>query len=396
MVSCVANNMRPKSLSLSNGGQCPPYIFYYSFKKLYYLIFILFILAFFQPLVSLASADSTEVSGKVSAQPNEKNNLYKYNFYCFGTEISMNIISQNKSESDKGFSAVKEYFEELNTNLNPWTPGELYSLNKAIFTNKEHVVSDNLKYLILEGQKYNESSNTLFEPAVGKLVKLWKFDNAANINRNKPQENRIKEIVDSHPSISQISINGYIASSTNNMVQLDFGGFAKGYATDNAIKILKNIGILNATVNAGGDLKTLGTKFGAPWEIGIANPFGDGAIASIESDKDEAIFTSGNYERNFKKDGKIYHHIIDPKTGNPSIGAVSVTVIDSSGIKADAAATALMVAGKDSWHSVAKSMGIKYVMLIDNNGEVYMNPKMAARVRFNLITPPSITISKEL
>ena len=119
-------------------------------------------------------------------------------------------------------------------------------------------------------------------------------------------------------------------------------------------------------------------------------------LASLEVQGDESVFTSGDYERYYEYQGKRYHHILDPRTGYPSQGATSVTVIHDNGAEADAAATALMVAGPKDWYEVARHMGIKYVMLVDDEGVVHMNPAMAARVHFEGAQPPKVILSREL
>ena len=95
---------------------------------------------------------------------------------------------------------------------------------------------------------------------------------------------------------------------------------------------------------------------------------------------DESLFTSGDYDRNFIYEGKTYHHIIDPRTGYPAEGTRSVTVAHTDATTADAAATALFVAGPDHWHEVARRMGMRYVLLVDSEGTVHMNPAMAERL----------------
>ncbi len=122
-------------------------------------------------------------------------------------------------------------------------------------------------------------------------------------------------------------------------------------------------------------------------------------MAGLDVSGDESVFTSGDYERNFNWKGKRYHHIIDPRTGYPAVGTKSVTVIHSDAATADAAATALFVAGPDGWYNIAQKMGIKYVLLIDSNDKAHMNPAMRKRLKLDSeqyeiqLSPPLITNS---
>ncbi len=305
---------------------------------------------------------------------------YNYRLFTFGTEVTTSIYTDDKDLADAGFEAIKTRFNTLNKQLHPWTPGELHSLNVACSKLKTIKISPFLQMMIKEGQHFHTMSEGLFDPAVGSLVKLWKFDNAANIHTSIPESSEIEKIQINRPSITQVKIKNDTATCINDLVRLDFGGFAKGYATEEAIGILEKMGMHDAIVNAGGDLTAIGSKGDTPWNIGIRNPFADGAIASIKTSVKTNIFTSGNYERFFEKDGKTFHHIIDPKTGYPSTETASVTVIHESGMLADAAATAIMIAGSNRWKEIAQKMGINKVMLVTSDKKIFITTQMDSLV----------------
>ncbi len=130
----------------------------------------------------------------------------------------------------------------------------------------------------------------------------------------------------------------------------------------------------------GGDLRAMGRRNGRAWRIGIRHPRRPGVIAGIDIDGDESVFTSGDYERFFEYQGVRYHHILDPETGYPAIGTVSLTVIASNGALADASATALFVAGPGEWPELAQALGIELVMLVAGDGHLEMTAAMARRV----------------
>jgi thiamine biosynthesis lipoprotein len=180
----------------------------------------------------------------------------------------------------------------------------------------------------------------------------------------------------------------------NQAVQLDFGGIGKGMAVDLAIEHLRELGISNAIVNMGGDLRAIGSKGGTPWKIGIRHPRNKGVIASLETSGDESVFTSGDYERYFEYEGKRYHHILDPRTGYPAEGVTSVTVIHKEGVVADAAATALFIAGPEHWLEIARSMGVRDVMLIDSAGRIHLTPSMQQRIQFEQPATGEILVSE--
>jgi thiamine biosynthesis lipoprotein len=198
------------------------------------------------------------------------------------------------------------------------------------------------------------------------------------------------------PSVDDLWFEEGKLYSKNPHVALDFGAFAKGYGVDRAIERLRSFGIENAIINAGGDLRVIGSKSGKPWRVGVRHPQGkDSILATIEAMGDESIYTSGNYERYNEYQGVRYTHILDPRTAMPVKGVTSVTVIDQDGGLADAAATAIVVAGVKDWHRIARQLGIKYVMLVDDAGVIYMNPAMQQRVIFES-EPEQLQISDPL
>jgi thiamine biosynthesis lipoprotein len=142
------------------------------------------------------------------------------------------------------------------------------------------------------------------------------------------------------------------------------------------------MGITSAIVNAGGDLRAMGRHGDRPWNVAVRKP-GGGIIGAVQVRDDEALFTSGNYER-FRQDQlKRYPHILDPRTGWPVKDVASVTVIASEGIVADAAATALVVAGLDGWSAVAGALNLDQVLVVDESGMVYLTPEMEQRIQFS-------------
>jgi thiamine biosynthesis lipoprotein len=144
--------------------------------------------------------------------------------------------------------------------------------------------------------------------------------------------------------------------------------------------MLKQHGIKNAVINAGGDLKVIGRHGDRRWHIGIRDPRSHEAIAAVDLQPGEAIFTSGSYERFYELNGKRYHHIIDPRTGYPAEHVASSTVIETDAAEADAAATALLIAGMNGWQKLAADMGLKQVILIDWQGKISMTPEMKNRL----------------
>lgn len=310
-----------------------------------------------------------------SRQPEE----YQRDFYAMGTLVSVQLYDVPEARATSAMDEIEAEFQEMHHDWHAWEDGPLVHLNKAIAHGETFTLPDVLAPLIPPAIELAERSDNLFNPAMGQLFHLWGFQ--GNARDTLPDQADIDAILKQHPRMSDLVLDGKQISSRNPAVQIDLGGFAKGWAVDLVIEQLKQQGIANAIVNAGGDLRAIGSHGERPWHIGIRNPAQAGAIAALDIQTDEAVFTSGDYERFFVINGKRYHHIIDPRTGWPAEGTTSLTVIHPNAATADAAATALFVAG-DDWPRIARQMGIDKVMRIRSDGGVELSPAMQPRIQW--------------
>ena len=313
---------------------------------------------------------------------------YEERILIFGTLVDLTIRGEEEAKAREAAAVLGRRFQEQHREWHAWEPSALTALNAAIARGESHTVPDHLLPLLRQSQSLDRESGGLFNPAIGGLIALWGFHSDERPNGPPPTPESIEAWRASTPSMADLTIDGNRVTSANPKVQLDLGGFAKGYAVDRAIEALRGMGIRNAIVNAGGDLRAIGDKQGEPWRVGVRHPQGTGVLAAIEVSGDESVFTSGNYERYNEHEGVRYAHILDPRTGRPVEGITSVTVIHDNGAEADAAATALVVAGAERWWETARAMGIRYAMVVEESGTVHLNPAMRERVTFTGETPP--------
>ena len=321
--------------------------------------------------------------------------VFNDRFLAFGTLMDLSMIGISRDKARAVSEIVEQDFDYMHKAWHAWDPGPLVRTNELLAEGKWFAAPPSVLPLLKRSQALSAASGDLFNPAVGRLVGLWGFHGDSPKCHKPPPADRIAELVAEHPRMSDIEVDGFRLRSKNPAVQLDFGAVGKGYGIDMAIDRLRELGVQNAIVNAGGDLRAIGSRDGHPWRIAIRSPTGGGVFAFVEVQGDESVFTSGNYERFFTWKGERYHHIIDPRTGYPARGSSSVTVIHSDATTADAAATALFVAGPEHWHEVAARMGIRYVLLVGEDGTVYMNPAMRDRVQL-LEVDRKIEISEPL
>jgi len=313
--------------------------------------------------------------------------VYQQQLFAFGTLVEITVYGVEEDQARQAVQAVDAMYQQQHRDWHAWQHGLLTDLNQAIAAGKSIHTDPSIIRLIRLGQGFERSSGGLFNPAIGHLLKLWGFQQDTPPQGPPPTAAEIRHWLDAAPSSLQVQIHGQEVSSENPAVRLDFGGFAKGFSVGKAVELLRSRGIDNLIVNAGGDLCVRGRHGDRPWRVGIRQPGTDGLLASVEMENSGCIFTSGSYERYYDYEGRRYHHILDPRSGYPAANTVSVTVLTEDPTRADAAATALFVAGPDEWQAVASRMGIQDVLLLDDHNVAQLSASFATRVHFE--QPPA-------
>lgn len=153
-------------------------------------------------------------------------------------------------------------------------------------------------------------------------------------------------------------------------VRINLGGIAKGYTVEHAAEMLKREGVEHAVLNAGGDTRVLGDRLGKPWIIGIRHPRVADEVVTRLPLVDEAISTSGDYERFFEEDGHRYHHIINPATGKPTQGIVSATVIGPDATMTDGLSTTVFVLGVQKGLALIETLPGYEAVIVDSSGRL--------------------------
>ncbi len=318
--------------------------------------------------------------------------IHQQQVLALGTLVDISIYGVDDKIAAKAVTAVSNKMEAIHHDWHAWQPSKLTYINQQLAAGSTISLGPKQRQLIQTGITLARQSNDLFNPAAGKLIALWGFHSHERPNGAPPASSNIETLVNAGARMSELILNDNQLSTINPAVMIDVGGYAKGYAVDQGIDELRRMGIDNAIINAGGDLRAIGDKGGHPWRIGIRHPRQAGVIASLETRGDESVFTSGDYERYFKYQGQRFHHIIDPRTGRPAQGTRSATIIHRDASTADAAATAVFIAGPTQWRETARAMGIEEVMLIDATGTIHMTEAMSRRIHFEVHDQPIKTI----
>lgn len=313
--------------------------------------------------------------------------------FALGTRVEIEIEGAAGTDAEAALAEIETLLDRFERDYHAWNDGELAELNAALAAGRSLHVSPGLTQLLEEARRLSAASGRHFDPGVGALVELWGFPAGVDARQEPPPAARIEARLERDDSIGALEIDGNVVRSDSDTLVLDLGGIAKGEAVDRVLEILRAHSIERALVNAGGDVRVLGRRAERAWRVGIRAPRGDGVLGAVELRPGEAAFTSGDYEQFFMHDGRRMHHILSPVTGYPVEHTQAVTVLAGDGVTADAAATALLVAGPDAWRDVAAGLGIEAALRVDAGGRVAATPAMRDRLhpadgrRFDIMAP---------
>lgn len=301
----------------------------------------------------------------------------------FGTVVEVSIYGGTPENAAATSALVLNEFDRLHHKFHAWQPSMLTALNDAIAKGEPFVADAEMVGLLQSATLLADRSDNLFNPAIGHLIRLWGFQ-SSTFERQDPPAAEIRRWVDANPRLSDLRYQGNTITSVNKAVMIDLGGYAKGYALDRAALILRHAKVKAALVNVGGNVLAIGQPGARPWMVGIQDPRGDGTLASIALHDNEAMGTSGDYQRYFMKDGKRHPHIIDPRSGATVDLVASVTVITSggtdAGLRSDGNSKPLFITGPAGWEQMAAQMGMQEVLLIDAGRQFLMTPAMRERL----------------
>ena len=310
--------------------------------------------------------------------------LYNTQSYVFGTLVDISIYGESDANAQDISNQIMREFQNLHNRLHAWRPSELSNINHAFARGDTPAsIKPDLSEMIQDATRLSVLSNGAFNPAIGGLIEEWGFHHD-EFAPKKVDENKIKSLVKANPQMRDIVLENGTVFSNNPAVQLDLGGYAKGYALDIALVELQKLGVKNALVNIGGNIIALGKHGDKLWRVGIQHPRKPSAIASLDLESGWAIGTSGDYQRYFELDGKRYCHIIDPVTGYPVQGVQAVTVLippaNNTGVLSDVASKPIFIAKPENRAQAAKNMGVENYLVIDTDNKISMSPSMAKRI----------------
>lgn len=303
----------------------------------------------------------------------------------FAMDTYMEFTAYGKN-SEKAVDAAIEEVQKLDAMLSAEnSKSEVYALNEQ----GNLQATDDLAELILRGKEIYQETDGLFDDTIYPVMKLWGFPTgnyhvptAAEVQKKLALVDGNKVEIQTRDSDEK----GRDSKEKTKFVtlgadqQIDFGGIAKGYTGQELAELFQEYGVSSALVSLGGNIQAIGTKpDGSSWKVGIRDPKGGQqdyiGVLSVEN---QAVITSGGYERYFEEDGKTYIHIINPRTGYPADGdLLSVTIVSRDGTLADGMSTALYIMGYEKacqfWRQHREEFN---VILVTDDGKIHISENL--------------------
>ncbi|MCR5704928.1 MAG: FAD:protein FMN transferase [Eubacterium sp.] len=314
----------------------------------------------------------TGCSQKQGGEPKELAEDFR-DVYAMDTYMTLKAYGKNCSKAlDEAVVEIKRLDQKYSTG-NP--ESEISQLNAK----GEAYVSEETAYLFQVAKEIYDKAQGTFDVSVYPLMREWGFTNQKYKIPGKKELNRLLKNVD----MSKIEFDEKSRLLTMSKgMEVDFGGIVKGYASQRIMQIFKKYQVKGGIVSLGGNVQTYGVKpENDNFVVGIEDPLEKTDFAGVLEVKDKAVITSGSYERFFEKDGKNYHHILNPKTGYPAeSGLKSVTIVGEDGTWADGMSTALFVLGKEKaiqyWQQWGKLDRFDLI-LVEDDGTVCVTKGIA-------------------
>lgn len=321
---------------------------------------------------------SPPLQGDPAPQEAPELHAAKITFGAMGTEVTIQGYHADSELLNEAIAAARAELDRVEDMMTSWRDSPLVRMNDGA-NGEPQKVPQELSDLIQRSMTVARLSGGAFDPTYAGAGKLWDFKADPPVI---PAEDTIARALE---NVGWQKVRVDPESSTVAMpagTRIGLGGIAKGYGVDRAMQVLINRGIEHAIVNAGGDLKALGTDAGKPWEVAIKHPRDRDRAIAVVPVSNVCLVTSGDYERFFELDGVRYHHILDPRTGRPVVGgcmSASVTAPDAA--IADAVATACCVLGPKLGLQFVESLPRIDAILVDIAGQVHVTSGLKTALR---------------
>lgn len=306
---------------------------------------------------------------------------HKRKLSMLGSPFEMTVVAKDTIQADFYIDMAVAEVKRIENLISDWIPGsQISNVNnnagiKAVKVDKE------VFNLIERAIKVSQITSGAFDISYASMDKIWKFDGSMT---TMPSEEAIKK------SVSKIGYKNIILNAKEQTVflkmegmKLGLGGIGQGYIADKVKELLKNKDCMSGIVNVSGDINAWGKQTnGKPWTVAIVNPMNKNKIFATFSLDDSAVETSGSYEKYVIFNGIRYAHIIDPRTGYPAQGVVSVSIFARQTEIADALATGVFVLGVETGLDLVNQLKGIECIIVDDKGEIHTSKNIDIK-KFN-------------
>lgn len=290
-----------------------------------------------------------------------------------GTRIAVQLWSEDPALAERAMDAVIAEMHRTDELMSTYKPGsQLSQVNEHAYERPVQVDADIID-VVEKSLEYSRLSDGVFDVTYASVGYL--FDYRKHVHPTDAQIAAALPAVDYRQVV--VDHDARTIRFLKPGMRIDLGGIAKGWAVDRGIDILRELGIEHAMVNAGGDTRLLGDRRGKPWIVGIRDPRNEGKVVTRIPLQDEALSTSGDYERYFEEDGVRYHHILEPGTGRSPKAVRSVTVIGPTATHTDGLTKPVFILGVERGLEFIRKVKDAEAIIVDNEGRVFHSEGLA-------------------
>ena len=291
-----------------------------------------------------------------------------------GTRVSVELWADDEARGRELVADVMREYHRVDDAMSTYKPDSEISRVNAHAAEAPMRISEELFGLVERSLELSVASDGAFDITYDSVGYLYDFR-----AQQRPTDRQIEEhlgAVDYRHVVLDRSKRTIFYKTQG--VRINLGGIAKGYVVERAAAMLRARGVEHALLNAGGDTRVIGDRRGQPWIVGIRHPRVADEVVTKLPLVDEAISTSGDYERYFEENGRRYHHIINPATGRPTEGILTVTVIGPDGTLTDGLDTAIFVMGVEKGLKLIESYPAYETIIVDASGKVSYSKGLTA------------------
>jgi thiamine biosynthesis lipoprotein len=316
--------------------------------------------------------------GFLSAACGSRAAVHKRSEMIMGTVVEITTVSRDEPAADEAMTAAFREIRRLDNLLSTYKESSAVSEVNRAAGRRAVAVGEEVLKLVGKALEVADLTEGGFNIAIGPAVTLWSVTDQPHLPSADEIE-AVRPFVDVRRIRADGSENTLFLEQSG--MRIDVGGIGKGYASDRAVAVLKQHGIAAGIVAVAGDIMTFGKKpDGRPWRVAIRHPRRDDAPLTELDLSDEAVSTSGDYERYFIMDGKRYHHILDPKTLYPAAASQSVTIVAREAIWADALATGVFVMGPEKGMALIERLPNVEGLIVDQTGNIHVSTGLKSRI----------------